>query len=105
MVAPLDDAHRSRVRGREIGLIAGFSGAASTRALEAHGRRRPGAPDGDHRGRGAARPRAPLTLSLMIVIGFVFTPIMARTVRGAVLSERELEYVQAARLRGERART
>jgi peptide/nickel transport system permease protein len=41
--------------------------------------------------------------TLIIVIGIVFTPIIARTVRAAVLSERELEYVQAARLRNERA--
>jgi peptide/nickel transport system permease protein len=33
----------------------------------------------------------------------VFAPIIARTVRAAVLSERELEYVAAARLRNERA--
>ena len=37
------------------------------------------------------------------VIGFVFTPIIARTVRAAVLGEAELEYVSAARLRTERA--
>ena len=37
-----------------------------------------------------------------MVIGFVFAPIIARTVRAAVLAERELEYVAAARLRGER---
>ena len=41
--------------------------------------------------------------TLIIVIGVVFTPIVSRTVRAAVLGERELEYVQAARLRGERA--
>jgi len=41
--------------------------------------------------------------TLMVVIGVVFTPIVSRTVRAAVLGERELEYVQAARLRGERA--
>ena len=33
----------------------------------------------------------------------MFAPIIARTVRAAVLSERELEYVAAARLRNERA--
>ena len=38
-----------------------------------------------------------------LVIGFVFTPIVARTVGRRVLAERELDYVQAARLRGERA--
>ncbi len=42
-------------------------------------------------------------LVLIIVIGLVFTPLIARTVRSAVLLERELDYVAAARLRGERA--
>jgi peptide/nickel transport system permease protein len=41
--------------------------------------------------------------TLIIVIGFVFTPIVARTVRATVLGERDLDYVQAARLRGERS--
>jgi peptide/nickel transport system permease protein len=41
--------------------------------------------------------------TLIAVIGAVFTPIVARTVRATVLGERQLEYVQAARLRGERA--
>jgi peptide/nickel transport system permease protein len=41
--------------------------------------------------------------TLIIVIGIVFTPLIARTVRAAVLLERELDYVSAARLRGERA--
>jgi peptide/nickel transport system permease protein len=45
----------------------------------------------------------PSTRTLIIVIGFVFTPLIARTVRSAVLTERELDYVAAARLRGERA--
>ena len=42
-------------------------------------------------------------VTLIVVIGVVFTPIVSRTVRAAVLGERELEYVQAAKLRGERA--
>ncbi len=42
-------------------------------------------------------------LILIIVIGLVFTPLIARTVRAAVLLERELDYVAAARVRGERA--
>lgn len=41
--------------------------------------------------------------TLIVVIGFVFTPIVARTVRATVLGERELDYVQAGRLRGERS--
>ena len=41
--------------------------------------------------------------TLIIVIGIVFAPLIARTVRAAVISERELEYIAAARLRGERA--
>ena len=40
-------------------------------------------------------------VTLIIVIGIVFTPLIARTVRAAVLQERELDYVSAARLRGE----
>ncbi len=34
-------------------------------------------------------------------MGILFTPIVARTVRSAVLSERQLDYVTAAKLRGE----
>jgi peptide/nickel transport system permease protein len=45
----------------------------------------------------------PSKVTLVAVIGVVFAPIIARTARAAVLSERELEYVQAARLRNERA--
>ncbi|MGO9907521.1 MAG: ABC transporter permease [Solirubrobacteraceae bacterium] len=40
-------------------------------------------------------------LELIIVIGVLFTPLIARTVRAAVLLERELDYVSAARLRDE----
>jgi peptide/nickel transport system permease protein len=40
-------------------------------------------------------------VTLIIVIGIVFTPLIARTVRAAVLLERELDYVAAAKLRGE----
>jgi peptide/nickel transport system permease protein len=42
-------------------------------------------------------------VTLILVIGVVFTPLIARTVRAAVLQERELAYVAAARLQGERA--
>jgi peptide/nickel transport system permease protein len=42
-------------------------------------------------------------LELIIVIGVLFSPLIARTVRAAVLQERELDYVAAARLRGERS--
>jgi peptide/nickel transport system permease protein len=41
--------------------------------------------------------------TLIITIGLAFTPIIARTVRAAVLAEAGLDYVQAAKLRGERA--
>jgi peptide/nickel transport system permease protein len=43
----------------------------------------------------------PSTVTVILVIGVVFTPIIARTVRAAVLAEREQEYVQAAQLRRE----
>ena len=41
--------------------------------------------------------------ALVVIIGLVFTPVIARTVRAAVLVERDLDYVAAARLRGERS--
>jgi peptide/nickel transport system permease protein len=40
-------------------------------------------------------------LHLVIVIAVVLAPLTARTVRAAVRSEREREYVEAARLRGD----
>jgi peptide/nickel transport system permease protein len=45
----------------------------------------------------------PSDQTLIIVIGVVFTPLVARTVRAAVLAERDLDYVSAAQLRGEKA--
>lgn len=45
----------------------------------------------------------PSTGTVIVVIGVVFAPIIARTVRAAVLAERDLDYVQSARLRNERA--
>jgi peptide/nickel transport system permease protein len=44
----------------------------------------------------------PSNITIILVVGFVFAPVIARTVRAAVLSERELEYVSAARLRNEK---
>lgn len=40
---------------------------------------------------------------VVLVIAVLFTPPVARTVRAAVVAEREREYVMAARLRGERS--
>ena len=40
---------------------------------------------------------------LILVIGALFTPVISRTIRSAVIGEREREYVMAARLRGERS--
>ena len=44
----------------------------------------------------------PSRTTLILTIGVLFAPIVSRTVRAAVLTERELEYVSAARLRNER---
>ena len=44
----------------------------------------------------------PSTTTLIIVVGFIFTPLIARTVRAAVLTERHLDYLSAARLLGEK---
>ena len=41
-------------------------------------------------------------ITLILVIGLIFTSPIARTVRATVLGERQLDYVQAAQLRGER---
>jgi len=43
----------------------------------------------------------PSALTLILIIGFVFALIIARTVRTAVLQERDLDYIAAARLRDE----
>jgi peptide/nickel transport system permease protein len=43
------------------------------------------------------------TWAVTVVIAIVFAPIIARTVRAAVIAEAQLDYVEAARLRGERA--
>ncbi len=45
----------------------------------------------------------PSSTTVIAVIGLIFTPLIARTVRAAVLSERSLDYVAAAELRGEGA--
>ena len=44
----------------------------------------------------------PSNLVIIIVVGLVFTPLIARTVRAAVLQEVGMEYVAAAKLRNER---
>ena len=41
------------------------------------------------------------TQVVILVVGILFTPIVARTVRSAVIAERQLDYVTAAKLRGE----
>lgn len=45
----------------------------------------------------------PSSRTVIVIVGLGFTPLIARTVRSAVLVERQLDYVQAARLRNERA--
>ena len=45
----------------------------------------------------------PSNATVILAIGLAFMPIVARTVRTAVMTERNLDYVAAARLRGENA--
>ncbi|HVY20611.1 MAG TPA: ABC transporter permease [Bauldia sp.] len=45
----------------------------------------------------------PSRVNVVLVIVILFTPIVARTIRVPVMAERDLEYVAAARLRGESA--
>lgn len=40
-------------------------------------------------------------LTVIVVIGILFVPLITRTTRSAVLAERDQEYVHAAKLRGE----
>jgi len=47
--------------------------------------------------------KVPIYTLLILAIGLLFTPVISRTVRAAVIGEREREYVMAARLRGERS--
>jgi peptide/nickel transport system permease protein len=42
------------------------------------------------------------TWVVTLIIALIFTPVISRTVRAGVLAESELDYVQAAKLRGER---
>ena len=44
----------------------------------------------------------PSPLTIIVVIGLVFTPLIARTVRSAVLVERQQDYLASARLLGEK---
>ena len=44
----------------------------------------------------------PSTPTLIVVIGFIFAPLIARTVRSAVLVESQLDYLSSARLLGEK---
>jgi peptide/nickel transport system permease protein len=42
------------------------------------------------------------SVTIVVVIGFIFTPLIARTVRTAVLVERQQDYLASARLLGEK---
>jgi peptide/nickel transport system permease protein len=44
----------------------------------------------------------PTVPTLILVIGLIFTPLIARTVRSSVLTERHLDYIASARLLGEK---
>jgi peptide/nickel transport system permease protein len=44
----------------------------------------------------------PSNVTVAVCIGVIFAPLISRTVRTAVIQERELDYVTAARLRDER---
>jgi peptide/nickel transport system permease protein len=44
----------------------------------------------------------PSPVTITVVIGFIFAPLIARTVRSAVLVESQLDYLSSARLLGEK---
>jgi len=45
----------------------------------------------------------PSPVTIIVVIGLIFTPLIARTVRSAVLVESQLDYLSSARLLGEKS--
>jgi peptide/nickel transport system permease protein len=96
------DAARRDPRAPALGLSDGLLPGLDGRHPVAHRRGAPRGTPRRHRKSVALAATGTSTVTLICVIGFVFMPIIARTVRAAVLSERELEYVAAARLRGER---
>ena len=81
--------------GTALGLVTGYFRGAVDDVLARH-RRVPGAAR-DHRRPARIVALGPSKLTLILVIGVLFAPIIARTVRAAVLTERELDYVAAAR--------
>ena len=92
-----------------LGVVARHVPRAGHGLLPRRRRRRPqparrGVPGAAGRARRAAHPgraRHRRRSSSCASSGILFTPIVARTVRSAVLSERQLDYVTAAKLRGE----
>ena len=100
---PARDGARDRRRARALGLVTGYFARHGRRRRQPAHRRAAGDPADRARGRRSSSSLGHSTPTLIIVVGVLFTPLVARTVRAAVLAERELDYVPAARLRGERA--
>ena len=90
--------HVARARARATSR--GSSTTSSSRIIDAF----LATPADHHRGHGRSPRSATRRCTLILAIGArLHAARSARTVRAAVLVERELDYVQAAKLRGERA--
>ena len=82
--------------GLIMGYVRGVADEAIGRVIEAH----PLDPGRAHRPADHLRARASKPV-VIFTVAALFTPIVARTVRAAVLDEAQLDYVEAAKLRGE----
>ena len=98
-------AARHRRRHARSACVMGYFGGCGRRGGQPAHRRLPRAPAGHRGAAGPGRRSAPPTSTVIVVIGLSFTPIVARTVRAAVLAERELDYVAAAELRAREHRS
>ena len=89
------------ILGTALGLAMGYFGGAFDLVISRIVEAVPRAALRDHRVPVRRRHRPVRSGSITIIIGLVFTPLIARTVRAAVLVERHQDYVSASRLLGE----
>ena len=92
IVAPIATV-LATVIGTALGSRDGVLPRRRRQHLEPLHRRLPGPADRDHRHAGDRVTRDRRRWTVIIVIAVVFAPLIARTVRAAVLQEREMEYV------------
>ena len=83
-----------------VGMFMGYFGRLARQRAGPHRRGLPG-PAGVLLGLLAVTTLGSSSAVVIGVVAALFTPVVARTVRSAVLAERDLDYVTSAKLRGE----